>query len=218
VSSIADVTHTRGQTSLTLAFEGTRAAVQAMTLADGLDVLSVTQVLAWDLPNTDALRDDIERLSSELSFGSIKRASTEVTTDVLQHYTFPAGTLDDTALLTMVHLVLSSGTELSRVLIGDTHSFLHVPFEMGTGDLAACALLGVLCGIASSLFVRVLALTERARARWLKHPLAAPVAFGRLVAHETLPGRFVRVALPGWRPVVPEPPQRRVVKHGRPPP
>ncbi|GGF28462.1 hypothetical protein [Williamsia phyllosphaerae] len=116
LDGVADVTRGDDGTSLTLAFEGTRAAVQAMTLSEGLDVLSLTQVLAWDLPNTDALRTDIERLSTNLSFGSIKRASAEVTTDVLQHYTFPAGTLGDAALLTMVHLVLSSGVELSRQL------------------------------------------------------------------------------------------------------
>ncbi len=113
---VADVTRGSDATSLTLAIDGTRAAVQAMTLSEGLEVLSLTQVLAWDLPNTRALRDDIERLSSDLSFGSIKRASDEVTTDVLAHYTFPAGTLGDAALLTMLHLVLSSGVELSRRL------------------------------------------------------------------------------------------------------
>jgi hypothetical protein len=116
ISAIGAVDHVAGETSMTVAFEGTRAAVQSMTLSEGLDVLSVTQVLAWDLPNTDALRDDIERLSGQMSFGAIKRASTEVTTDVLAHYTFPAGTLDDAALLTMVHLVLSTGTELSAAL------------------------------------------------------------------------------------------------------
>ncbi|GAA2070786.1 hypothetical protein [Williamsia deligens] len=102
--------------SLTLAFDGTRAAVQAMSLADGLDVLSLTQVLAWDLPNTDALRDDIEALAAEMSFGTVRRASDGVTTDVLQHYTFPAGGLGDSALITMVTLVLSIGADLSRRL------------------------------------------------------------------------------------------------------
>ena len=100
-----------------MSFDGTRAALQAMSLADGLDVLSLTQVLAWDLPNTEALRDDIDRLAGETSFGSIKRSSVDgVTTDVLQSYTFPAGGLDDVALITMVTLVLSIGADLSRRL------------------------------------------------------------------------------------------------------
>ncbi|MBE7162759.1 MAG: hypothetical protein INR72_16085 [Williamsia herbipolensis] len=103
--------------SATVSFDGTRAALQAMSLADGLDVLSLTQVLAWDLPNTEALRDDIDRLAGETSFGSIKRSSVDgVTTDVLQSYTFPAGGLDDAALITMVTLVLSIGADLSRRL------------------------------------------------------------------------------------------------------
>ena len=103
--------------SATVSFDGTRAALQAMSLADGLDVLSLTQVLAWDLPNTEALRDDIDRLAGETSFGSIKRSWVDgVTTDVLQNYTFPAGGLDDSALITMVTLVLSIGADLSRRL------------------------------------------------------------------------------------------------------
>ncbi|GAA1891128.1 hypothetical protein [Williamsia serinedens] len=103
--------------SATVSFDGTRAALQAMSLADGLDVLSLTQVLAWDLPNTEALRDDIDRLAGETSFGSIKRSSVDgVTTDVLQSYTFPAGGLGDAALITMVTLVLSIGADLSRRL------------------------------------------------------------------------------------------------------
>ncbi|MBT0565376.1 hypothetical protein [Williamsia sp. CHRR-6] len=114
LGTIAEVTRDAGAATLTLSYENSRAAVAAMKLAEGLDVLSVTQVLAWDLPNTDVLRADIERMSGGLNFGSVKRASTGVTTDVLLHYTFPAGTLSDGALLTMMHLVLSSGVELSR--------------------------------------------------------------------------------------------------------
>ncbi|GAB2659142.1 hypothetical protein GCM10027169_22850 [Gordonia jinhuaensis] len=100
-------------------FRGTRAIVRSLTLADGLDVLSLTQVVAWDLPNTDALRDDIERLGSELNFGALKRSSAaDVTCDVLLHYTFPGGNLTDLALLTLVHMVLASGVDLHEARTG----------------------------------------------------------------------------------------------------
>ena len=116
-SSSSEVLRGDDGVSATVSFDGTRAALQAMSLTDGLDVLSLTQVLAWDLPNTEALRDDIDRLAGETSFGSIKRATVDgVTTDVLQNYTFPAGGLDDAALVTMVTLVLSIGADLARRL------------------------------------------------------------------------------------------------------
>ncbi|SIS08396.1 hypothetical protein [Williamsia sterculiae] len=116
LTDVAEVTRA-ADGSLTLTYDGTRAAVRAVTLAPGLDVVSLTQVLAWDLPNTDELRADIERLAGGLSFGSVKRTTaTDVTTDVLQHYSFPAGGLDDIPLLTVLHMVLASGSEMARGL------------------------------------------------------------------------------------------------------
>ncbi|GAA3692668.1 hypothetical protein [Gordonia hankookensis] len=97
----------------------TRASLRVLTLADGLDVLTVTQLVAVNLPNTSALRDDVEAADAHLSFGALRRSDPEgVTTDVLQYYTFPAGTLDDVPLLTVLHIVLSAGADTARRLSG----------------------------------------------------------------------------------------------------
>ncbi|MGV9710342.1 hypothetical protein ACWDTI_06735 [Gordonia sp. NPDC003424] len=97
----------------------TRASVRAVSLAPGLDVLAITQLVAVNLPNTDALRDDVESADAELSFGTLRRSDPAgVTTDVLQYYTFPAGTLDDVGLLTILHLVLSAGADVATLLTG----------------------------------------------------------------------------------------------------
>ncbi|MFW0792756.1 hypothetical protein AAFP30_02975 [Gordonia sp. CPCC 205515] len=97
----------------------TRASIRALTLAPGLDVLTVTQLVALDLPNTDALRDDVETADAQLSFGTLRRSDpTGVTTDVLQYYTFPAGTLDDVPMLTVLHVVLSAGADAAASLTG----------------------------------------------------------------------------------------------------
>ena len=97
----------------------TRASIRALELAAGLEVLTVTQLVALDLPHTDALRDDVETCDAQLSFGALRRSDPEgVTTDVLQYYTFPAGSLDDMPLLTVLHMVLSAGADAAQQLSG----------------------------------------------------------------------------------------------------
>ena len=97
----------------------TRASVRVVPLGPGLDVLSVTQLVALNLPNTDDLRRDVETADAALSFGALRRSDpTGVTTDVLQYYTFPAGALDDVPLLTVLHIVLTAGAEIARSLTG----------------------------------------------------------------------------------------------------
>jgi hypothetical protein len=98
--------------SLTVYYQGTVVSMRALNLAPGLDVLSLTQVLAWDLPVTEQLRTDVEQASATSNFGTVKLTIHEVTADVLMHYTFPAGTLSDDALRTMLMMVLGVGAEV----------------------------------------------------------------------------------------------------------
>lgn len=104
--------------SLTVYFQGTVVSMRALSLAPGLDVLSLTQVLAWDLPVTDQLQADVEQASGSSNFGTVKLAVHEVTADVLLHYTFPAGTLSDEALRTMLMIVLGVGAEVGARIRG----------------------------------------------------------------------------------------------------
>ena len=97
----------------------TRASIRMLPLAEGLDVLAITQLVAVNLPNTDALRADVAECDAALSFGALRRSDpTGVTSDVLQYYTFPAGTLDDLPLLTVLHIVLTAGADAARSLTG----------------------------------------------------------------------------------------------------
>ncbi|PXW32448.1 UNVERIFIED_CONTAM: hypothetical protein DES50_103234 [Williamsia faeni] len=104
--------------SVTAYFQGTVVSMRALALAPGLDVLSLTQVLAWDLPVTDQLREDVTAAADASNFGTVKLAVHEVTADVLLHYTFPAGTLSDDALRTMLMMVLGSGADVGVTIRG----------------------------------------------------------------------------------------------------
>ncbi|GED98474.1 hypothetical protein [Gordonia crocea] len=95
----------------------TRASIRVLELADDLDVVSVTQLVARAVTNDERLRDLLEERGAALSFGSLRRSSPhERHTDVLLSYAFPLGELADVPLLTVLHLVLAGGSSLAEDL------------------------------------------------------------------------------------------------------
>ncbi|GAA3034579.1 hypothetical protein GCM10010528_14270 [Gordonia defluvii] len=95
----------------------TRASVRVLELAEDLQVVSVTQLVARAVTNDDRLRDLLEERGTMLSFGSLRRTTPgERHTDVLLSYAFPLGELDDVPLITVLHLVLSGGSALAEDL------------------------------------------------------------------------------------------------------
>jgi CIC family chloride channel protein len=83
----------------------------------------------------------------------------------------------------IVPVVMSAvaATELSRIVLGDAQSILHAPFDMGSRDLLACALLGIVAGLVSAAFTRTIALFQGLAARIRGHRVLAPALFGLLV-------------------------------------
>lgn len=116
VDQLGEVVSTDAE-SVVLTVGHTRASLRALSLAPGLDVVSVIQLVADRVTNSETLRDMVETADARLSFGALRRSDPgKPITDVLLYYTFPAGTLDDDALLTLLHIVLSSGADLAAVL------------------------------------------------------------------------------------------------------
>jgi CIC family chloride channel protein len=83
----------------------------------------------------------------------------------------------------IVPVVMSAvaATELSRIVLGNAQSILHAPFDMGVRDLLACALLGVVAGLVSTLFTRTIAFFQRLAARVRGPRVLAPALFGLVV-------------------------------------
>lgn len=125
--------------SLTVGLEGTVASLRVVTIAEGLEMVSLTQPLAWDLALTATLRDRVGVQAGQTLLGSVvlvektdpgpetatngasspstsRRSSVKKTADVLLRYNFPATGLSDDALRTLVVLVLSGGVEVRRAL------------------------------------------------------------------------------------------------------
>ena len=92
-------------------------AVQAMRLAEGLTVLSLTCVVAWDLPeNRDLTVSAAERAGQGL-FGTLGVVHTERGMDVTLRYAFPAEGLMPEPLSTLLMLVVSTGSQLRSELL-----------------------------------------------------------------------------------------------------
>ncbi|OBH12863.1 hypothetical protein [Mycobacterium sp. E1747] len=118
--------------ALTVRHGGTIASLRVVNIADDLDLVSLTQVVAWDLPLTKKVSDQVVKQARESNFGSVtlvekineeavQRNSGKGTAkigDVMLRYNFPGGGLTDDALRTLVLLVLDSGAGIRRTLTG----------------------------------------------------------------------------------------------------
>ncbi|OBG27749.1 hypothetical protein [Mycobacterium sp. 852002-51057_SCH5723018] len=118
--------------AITLRHSGTLASLRVVTIAEDLDLISLTQILAWDLPLTKKISDQVAKQAHDSNFGSVTvlekvsdkavrrnsgKSSAKVA-DVMLRYNFPGGGLTDDALRTLVLLVLDTGAEIRRALTG----------------------------------------------------------------------------------------------------
>ena len=118
--------------ALTVRHDGTFASLRVVNIAEDLDLVSLTQVLAWDLPLTKKIRDQVAKQARDSNFGSVTlvekvnekavqrnsgKGASKIA-DVMLRYNFPGGGLTDDALRTLILLVLDTGTEIRRGLMG----------------------------------------------------------------------------------------------------
>lgn len=110
--------------ALTVRHDGTFASLRVVRIAEDLDLMSLTQVLAWDLPLTKKVRDQVAGQAREVNFGSLtvlekaaaKGSRSTKTGDVMLRYNFPGAGLTDDALRTLILLVLDTGARIRAEL------------------------------------------------------------------------------------------------------
>lgn len=104
--------------ALTVRHDGTVASLRAVTIADGLEMVSLTQMLAWGLPTDTDLRKNVAALAHTTMLGTITMAEQPGgQADVMLRYNFPAGGLEDEALQTLVLMVLAGGAAARQALL-----------------------------------------------------------------------------------------------------
>jgi hypothetical protein len=111
--------------AVTVHHDQTFASLRVVTIAEGLDMVSLTQILAWDLPLDSKIRAKVAKHAHDTLLGTVSLAQKNVgakrnskkTADVLLRYNFPAAGLTDDALRTLILMVLATGADIRRDLI-----------------------------------------------------------------------------------------------------
>lgn len=113
--------------ALTVQHDGTLASLRVVTIAEGLELVSLSQILAWDMPLDRQIRAKIGEQARDTMLGTVtliekKGARTRggaptILGEVLLRYNFPGSGLADDALRTLILLVLSTGADVRRALM-----------------------------------------------------------------------------------------------------
>jgi len=96
---------------------GVFCALQGMDLEEGLPVLNLTCVVAWDLPAESDVPRQVALGAGEGLFGTPRVIEGDAGWDVTWRYAFPAAGLDEKAMGTLLMLVVSSASSLRAALI-----------------------------------------------------------------------------------------------------
>ncbi|MGI8310817.1 hypothetical protein [Saccharopolyspora hattusasensis] len=112
--------HVDDDGALTFRHSDVPCAVQAMQLAEGLTVLSLTCVVAWDLPPTDELAQSVAERAGQGLFGTLGVVRTERGMDVTLRYAFPADGMAATPLGTLLMLVVATASQLRTELLTES--------------------------------------------------------------------------------------------------
>jgi hypothetical protein len=91
-------------------------ALQGLELAEGLPVLSLTCVVGWDLPREEDIPARVGLRAGEGLFGTLGATASERGWDVTFRYAFPAAGLDETAMGTLLMLVVAGASSMRTEL------------------------------------------------------------------------------------------------------
>lgn len=116
--------HVDDDGALTFRHSEVPCAVQAMQLAEGLTVLSLTCVVAWDLPAGEELAQSVAERAGQGLFGTLGVVRTERGMDVTLRYAFPAEGMDPSPLGTLLMLVVATASQLRSELLAESEGTL----------------------------------------------------------------------------------------------
>jgi hypothetical protein len=102
--------------ALTVQHDGTLASLRVVSVAEGLELISLSQILAWDVPLDRRIRAKIAERARDTMLGTVTLIEKKRIGEVLLRYNFPGGGLSDEALRTLILMVLSIGADVRRAL------------------------------------------------------------------------------------------------------
>ncbi|TVT19641.1 hypothetical protein LWP59_09565 [Amycolatopsis acidiphila] len=109
--------HVDDDGALTFSHAGVPGVVQSTQLAEGLTVLSLTCVVAWDLPDKPGVATAAAERAGQGLFGTLGVTHTDRGLDLTLRYAFPGQGLEVSALGTLLMLVISTASQLRNELV-----------------------------------------------------------------------------------------------------
>lgn len=103
--------------TLTFSHAGVPCVVQATRLAEGLNVLSLTCVVGWDLGDDPTFSAAVAERAGQGLFGTLGVVHTERGVDLTLRYAFPAQGIDTAPLGTLLMLVVSTASQVRSELL-----------------------------------------------------------------------------------------------------
>lgn len=107
--------------ALTVHHDHTFASLRVVSIADDLELISLTQILVWDLQLDNDIRAKVAQLAHDTVLGTVSFAEQVAggdVADVTLRYNFPAAGLTDEALQTLILMVLGAGADVRAELVG----------------------------------------------------------------------------------------------------
>ncbi|HKV18699.1 MAG TPA: hypothetical protein VJR50_06680 [Mycobacterium sp.] len=106
--------------ALTVHHDHTFASLRVVAIAEDLEMISLTQILAWDLQLDNDIRLKVAQFAHDTVLGTVSLAEHVAggdVADVTLRYNFPAAGLTDEALQTLIMMVLSAGVDVRAALV-----------------------------------------------------------------------------------------------------
>ncbi len=117
LADVADVVE-ESDGALTVTLDGAAASLRVVPIDDELELVSLTQLLAWDVLVTNRFRSKVAEQTVKTLLGTVTLVEKPggKKADVLLRYNFPAAGLSDDALRTLILMVLAGGNDSRTAL------------------------------------------------------------------------------------------------------
>ncbi len=104
--------------ALTVSHGGAVASLRVVPIDEELELVSLTQLLAWDVLVTNRIRSRVAEQTVKTLLGTVAlvEKSGSRKADVLLRYNFPGAGLSDDALRTLILMVLAGGDDARAAL------------------------------------------------------------------------------------------------------
>jgi hypothetical protein len=104
--------------ALTVQHDSTFASLRVVPVSEDLELISLSQILAWDLKPDRRFRARVAKQARDMTLGTVTLLDKKDHADVMLRYNFPGNGLSDEALRTLILMVLSTGVEVREALMG----------------------------------------------------------------------------------------------------